>query len=394
MNSKKTKPWLRFALPFLVLFVAGGIAAVISKRPPPPKKEAQGERAAPVITAKARRLDYAPTIHGQGTVQPLSVAQVSAQVSGQVRWVSDQLKRGAQVKAGAILLKIDDRDYKARLAQAQAGVASAEAQVALAQARHESAKQEWSLSNPGKPASELVLQLPQLRAAEAALRSAKAAVELATLAWQRCTIKAPLDAVVQSRQVTKGDLVGPGRPLATLLPAKESEVAVSLPRSDLEKLGGGSLANVTGMQVKMRFQVGKTSHEIPGTLVRILGELDRVGRMAQVIIQPDGDAGGDLPFGAFVQVEMTAQAWKDVVVIPARALQSANKVYLVQSDRLVTRQMTLLHREPDTVVVQGPLEDGDIVIASKVRGLVEGMLIKTIGTASEGLTEASTEGQP
>ncbi|MBM65525.1 MAG: hypothetical protein CMH55_04745 [Myxococcales bacterium] len=376
MSSSRKKVVGTIALIIGIFALVGGAGAVIGRRPPPPKKESKGEQATPVITAQAKRQDFQPTIHGQGTIAPISVAQLTAQATGQVVWLSPKLRRGASVKAGELLVKIDERDYQARLSQAVAGVASAQSQVALAQARHETAKSEWAIAHPGKTASELVLQLPQLRAAEAALQSAKANVQLATLALERCQLKAPLDAVIQTRQVSRGDLVGPGRPLASLLPVREAEITVSLAREELAKLG----EDLVGRKSSLRFQVGAKPHVIDARLVRVLGELDRVGRMSQVIIQPENGVGAELPFGAFVHVEIQGQLIKDVIEVPAEALQNDDTVYLMKGDRLVTRQVQLVHREPKRVLIAGDLQDGDSVVVSKVRGLVEGMLIKAIGT--------------
>ena len=390
MSQRSKKILATILIPVGVLALAGGAATMISKRPPPPKKESRGEQATPVITARAKRHDFQPTIHGQGTVSPISVAQVSAQASGKVMWVSPKLRRGANVKTGDLLVKIDARDYKARLAQAQAGVASAAAQVALAQARHEAARSEWTLAKPGEAPSDLVLQLPQLRAAQAALQSAKASVELAQLAVERCHLKAPMDAVVQTRQVSQGDLVGPGRPLATLLPVREAEITVSLPQDELAKLGRDYL----GSTAVLRFQGGSSQQELPARLVRVLGELDRIGRMAQVIVQPEAGVGTQLPFGAFVHVELQGQMIKDVIEVPAEALQNDDTIYVMEGDRLGTRKVQLLHREPKRVLVAGPLKDGDSVVVSKVRGLVDGMLIKPIGDSATLGREGASQEKP
>ena len=390
MSSGRKKVGITIAAIIGIFVLVGGVARVIGKRPPPPKKESQGEQATPVITAKAKRQDFQPVIHGQGTVSPVSVAQLTAQASGQVIWISPKLRRGATVRAGDVLVRIDPRDYRARLAQAQAGVASAESQVALAQARHEAAKSEWTLAHPNKSPSDLVLQLPQLRAAQAALQSAKATVELATLALERCQLKAPLDAVVQTRQLSQGDLVGPGRPLATLLPVREAEVTVSLARRELAKLGDELL----GKQATLRVTVGSKRHDIEARLVRVLGELDRVGRMAQVIVQPSSGVGTELPFGSFVHVELQGELMKDVIEIPAEALLNDRTVYMLQGDRLVTRQVQLVHREPKRVLVAGDLQDGDSVVVSKIRGLVDGMLIKAIGDRGTLTTETGSTVAP
>ena len=390
MTNKRKRIMVTLVALAAILGVTGVIAATIGRRPPPPKKEVQGERATPVITARAVRRDFSPIIHGQGTVAPLSIAQVTAQIAGQVTWINPKLRRGQKVSRGQVLIKVDSRDYKARLAQAKAGVASAQAQLALATARHESAKAEWVSAHPNKTASDLVLQLPQLNAAKAALKSAEAAVQLAQLALERCQLRAPMDAVVQTRQLSLGDLVGPGRPLATLLPTKEAEITVAMARHELAKLGD----NFLGSEAIIEFEVGRKTARMSGRLVRVLSELDRVGRMAQIIIQPEQSAGSELPFGTFVRVKLAGETITDAIQIPAEALEDDKRVYVMQGDRLLSRQVQLIHREPDRVLVSGDLKDGESVIVSKVRGLVEGMKVKAIGDRSAAIAEGSVGGQP
>ena len=60
----------------------------------------------------------------------------------------------------------------------------------------------------------------------------------------------------------------------------------------------------------------------------------------------------------------------------------------------MSRQVQLIHREPDRVLVSGDLKDGESVIVSKVRGLVEGMKVKAIGDRSAAIAEGSVGGQP
>ena len=53
MTNKRKRIMVTLVALAAILGVTGVIAATIGRRPPPPKKEVQGERATPVITARA-----------------------------------------------------------------------------------------------------------------------------------------------------------------------------------------------------------------------------------------------------------------------------------------------------------------------------------------------------
>lgn len=179
------------------------------------------------------------------------------------------------VRAGDVLLRIDDRDYRARLAQAVANVEAAEARLANADAdavlqqamirqaeaqrqaaladlelaRKESGRRrELILTNAvsqarvdesetsrmraeaGLAAAGATLDAQhqrikvldsQRRAAKAAVAQAKAAKELAAIDLENTVLRAPVSGVVGNRQVRLGRLVAPGTPLLDIVPVDD-----------------------------------------------------------------------------------------------------------------------------------------------------------------------------
>ncbi|PYO96550.1 MAG: HlyD family secretion protein [Gemmatimonadetes bacterium] len=148
------------------------------------------------------------------------------------------------VKAGDTLVVLDDRDYKARLAQAEADLAvalagvsnrarvgQAEAQVAQAQANAEKAHADLERIKP--LAEKDIVPKQALDAAEATARAADAA------------LAAPSEGVVSKKTVEIGQLVQPGQPLMSEVPLSDVWVTANLKETQTADVTPGDPADFT-----------------------------------------------------------------------------------------------------------------------------------------------------
>ncbi len=182
-----------------------------------------------------------------------------------------------QVKSGDTLIVLDDRDYRVRLAQAQAdlGVAlaavsnrarvgQAEAQVAQAQANAVKAQADLDRLKP--LAAEDIVSKQQLDAAEAAARAAdaslaaaqaalvgadarvaaaRAARDQAALNLSYTRITAPSGGVVSKKSVEVGQLVQAGQPLMSLVPLEDVWLTANLKETEVENVKPGDPVDFT-----------------------------------------------------------------------------------------------------------------------------------------------------
>ena len=182
-----------------------------------------------------------------------------------------------QVKSDETLVILDDRDYKVRLAQAEAdlGVAlaavsnrarvgQAEAQVAQAQANAEKAHADLERLKP--LADQDIVSKQQLDAAEAAARAtdaalaaaqaalvgadarvaaARAARDQAALNLSYTRITAPSAGVVSKKSVEVGQLVQPGQPLMSLVPLEDVWLTANLKETEVENVKPGDPVDFT-----------------------------------------------------------------------------------------------------------------------------------------------------
>ncbi len=139
------------------------------------------------------------------------VVQVAPDVSGLVETV--QVADNQAVKKGDLLFVIDRARYRIALEQSRASLA--ERQASVAQLRREIGR-DRSLQDL-VAAEDAEVRRAKLQAAQAALATAQAAVDLAELNLARTEVRAPANGRVNDRTMRVGDYVVAGKPVLALL---------------------------------------------------------------------------------------------------------------------------------------------------------------------------------
>jgi multidrug efflux system membrane fusion protein len=194
---------MRFT-PLLLLTLYGAASSGCNRhahefpKPPPPK----------VTVVTPLRKAVTTYHHFTGQTDAVESTEIRARVRGYLSKI--EFQEGTEVQQGAVLYKIDPREYQATLARAQADVLRAKAGLSLAQAEEQrSARLRQSNAVTEEEYQQRVATRLQ---AEATLKQVEAAVELAQLDLSYCTITAPIAGRVGRTQVTVGNLVGYNEP--------------------------------------------------------------------------------------------------------------------------------------------------------------------------------------
>jgi HlyD family secretion protein len=175
-------------------------------------------------TATLKRGNVTATISATGTIEPLEVVDVGAQVAGRISTFGTDksgktVDYGSVVEQGALLAKIDESVYAADLSVAKAGELSAAANLEQMQAKLEQAAAEWKRSQE-LFASKLIAQVDfdtakanyevakaNVSVANSGLAQAKADLEKAQRNLDFCTINSPVSGVIIDRRVNIGQTV-------------------------------------------------------------------------------------------------------------------------------------------------------------------------------------------
>jgi HlyD family secretion protein len=188
-----------------------------------------------------------------GPVRALVTVSVGSQLSGQIEKV--EVDFNAEVAPGRVLATIDDKTFKARVAQAKADLAAAEASVINQQAalkRAEAAlhlaerniQRQRTLAAKGFAAqaaldsairdietskADMAVGEAQIESAKAVVAQRRAALDQALIDLERCEIRSPISGTVISRTVD------PGQTVAASLQAPELfKIAQDLSRIRIE----------------------------------------------------------------------------------------------------------------------------------------------------------------
>jgi membrane fusion protein (multidrug efflux system) len=188
-----------------------------------------------------------------------------------------RVRENQAVKAGDTLVVLDDRDYRARLAQTDADLAAllatvssrlrvGQAEAAVAQAQANALKARADLARIEPLAAQGVVSAQQLDAgraaaaaadaqlaaaqamlvgADARVASARASRDQAALQLSYARIIAPASGVVSKKSVEVGQLVQPGQPLMTVVPLDDVWVVANLKETETADVTPGDLADVT-----------------------------------------------------------------------------------------------------------------------------------------------------
>jgi multidrug efflux system membrane fusion protein len=219
------------------------------------------------------------TIVVNGKTAPARVANLAAETDGRIEYVGAE--RGATLETGDLIVRLDERDRSARLAQAEATVRQREVEYAA----RESLKSESYVSEA------------QLQEAIALLETARAELTRARLDLGYMSVRAPFDGALQARSVEVGDFVKRGDPIATYVDNRTIIVSANLSEFDAGFVDVDDTAEA-------RLATGET---VRGRIRYVAPVADESTRTFTVELEVD-NADGQLRAGGTAQLRIPAEA--------------------------------------------------------------------------------------
>ncbi|HEX3728600.1 MAG TPA: efflux RND transporter periplasmic adaptor subunit [Opitutaceae bacterium] len=326
-------------------------------------------RTVPITIDSVGHLDAAATVK----VVPLVNARIDALP------VAD----GADVKAGEVLIRFDDRAYAAQLARMRTARDAQAAQVAALQSRAERSKD--LVSGDFLSAQDVQEAQASLAQAQASLAAADAGVAQATIDFENCAPKAPFDGrigLLKSGAVVGNFVAAGGDPLLELRSLDKLKVEFTVPGASIGTLQEMAAAGQTP-QV-MVSQHGDTAHGLAGAVAAYDNAIDPSSRSLQVRALVDNPGRRFWP-GQFVDVQMIVGTAENAVLIPPQAVNTGPNgpyVYVVDGGKAAIRPVTLGAETGGLVVVKTGVQAGQKVILSGQLGLQDGSPVK-VSTSSE-----------
>jgi HlyD family secretion protein len=383
------------------------------------KKEAAPE---PLVTVQAEHPELGPIsqhIMADAVLAPLAQAAIEPKISAPVR--EFLVQRGARVKAGQLLVVLENKDLaaaaldnkgsyvaaqaafdtatKAQVPEdtlkAESDLAQAKANLDLNQSIVKARKQLYAEGAiPGRDLDTAQAALVQaqaaydaaakhadsmrivsreaaLKAAQGQLTSAQGKYEGAEAQVNYSEIRSPIDGVVTDRPLFAGETANAGSPLVTVMETSTLLAKAHIAQSFTQgmKVGDEAEINVPGM-----------SEPVPATVSLISPALDPGSTTLEVWLKIDNKS-GKLKVGTPVKVSITGVTLPKALKVPATAILTAQdgskSVMVVGSDGVAHRKpVTLGIQDEEDVQVTSGIEAGDLVITTGAYGLDDGTKVK------------------
>jgi RND family efflux transporter MFP subunit len=247
-----------------------------------------------------------------GNTQAFTDTPIYARTNGYLRrWYFDI---GARVKAGQLLADIETPEVDQQLRQAQAELATAQANYTLAQSTAE--RWQFLMKSDSVSKQETDEKLGDLNAKKAIVDSAESNVRRLEETQRFQKIYAPFSGVITARNVDIGALIDagsntPGRELFHLASINTLRVYVNVPEVYSRAAVPGATAELT-----LDEYPGRVFH---GKLVRNANAIDSATHTLLVEVDVSNPKGELLP-GSYVSVHLKLPSQVESVTIPSNAL--------------------------------------------------------------------------
>lgn len=337
-------------------------------------------QAVPVSVAIVERREVAPYDEFSGRLEAVERVEVRARVSGAVQAV--HFTEGAIVKSGDLLVTIDPAPYQAEVDRAQAQLAAAQARLDNAITEHNRSQRLWEEQAIAQ--RELDERANARRAAEADLRAAQAALQLARLNLGYTQVRAPVTGRVGRLEVTVGNLVaaGPNAPVLTNLvsvnpiyagfDADEGVVAKAL--QEVPAAG----ARPALERIPVEIETAESEKPLHGHLQLIDNQVNVKSGTVRVRAVFDNRDGRLMP-GQFVRVRLGTAQKQEAVLVSERAVgtdQSKRYVMVVGADNKANyREVTLGQAIDGLRVVSSGLQPGERIVVNGLQRVRPGVTV-------------------
>lgn len=307
-----------------------------------------------VITLTLAPQRLADAISLPGEIKPYEDLSVKTEAKGQI--VAIPVAEGQDVKKDQLLMQIDDRDYRVRLARI-------EASYRLAKLNYE---------RIDTLARKKIAPLGELDEATATLKELEAQLAEARLALQRTRIRAPLDGRLNEILKKSGDVVDVNQPVARIIQIDRVKATVGVPESDVAAVFDLKQAEVVIEALGNR--------KIVGQKVFLSSQPRSLARLYELELRLPNPDGRILP-GMFAEVKLVKKVYENAVAVPLYAVITqgdARYVYVEKDGKAERRDITMGVLVDWQVHVTSGLNPGDRVIVVGHRFLESGQVVQVV----------------
>ena len=355
-------------------------------------------KTAPVIERRTNR-----SVEVVGSLIAEDDVTVSSQASGNLADITVDL--GTAVRRGQIIARIDQRELKFKVDQAEGTLHQAEARLgvkrgeridpqkqpdvrmafaALERARYDLnasrslaesgdiSKQQLDVYQKTVDQAEARYQaaLENVRNLEAIVEEKRAALDLAKKQLTDTEIVSPINGVVKAKVASRGEYLQPGKPIVTIVQVDPLRL-----RADIPEYAAASVRTGQTMTLTVESFPGRS---FTGRVVRIGPSLNEQTRALTVEAEVR-NPGNLLRPGMFAKSNLVTANDALALMAPRRAVQviaGLNKIFVIDNGRASERIVKLGAVDGDLIEIVEGVKSGEVVATSNLDKLQEGSAVK------------------
>lgn len=432
MKRKRVLP-LIFITAVLVIFIA-----IKSRAPIGFEELSFPTKTVDVITAK--KLPFRARVMAYGNVEPAVLLKSRTEISGKISFIHPNLKKGASLAKGTVVLRVEPTTFEFSRDQSKAGLTSIQSTLKQLEIEEASSKRALAIARKNLDISQKeldrfrilwdkrvitrskldaedqkVLQLSQQveelegklsafssrkSSTQAQIRKSENQLAQSQDTLGRTEIILPFDARIGKVSVEKGEFVSVGNILFEALGIQAVEINAQLPVSQFSSLIAGlgresiSLQKPEDLQLSVsRMQIGanvslvgsnQNQAKWVGELLRIGESVDPTRNTVNVVVAVNNPYKNIIPGikppllkGMYVAVELYAPL-RDMLVLPRKALHQG-RVYVATTDnKLQIRPVEILYTQGQLVVIKAGISGGEKIITTDVIPVIENLPVNPL----------------
>jgi HlyD family secretion protein len=373
----------------------------------------------PSVSAKLGAVEertITSTITAPGRIRAVASVDISAEVPGRV--VQLEVEEGDSVRQGDLLLRLDDTQYKSRVAQAQAAIKSAAASLVLAEARlsqlDKDRRRLEALKEKDLASAEAVekahtdydVQHAEVDARREEVSRMKANLEDAEADLRKTVYRSPVDGIVSRLSIEMGEIVmtgtmnNPASVIMTISDLGLMQVEAEVDETDIVDVRPGQPAQITVDAIPDTtfkghvVMVGNSGRQASGG---VSASEEVVNFEVKVQFNRTDPR---LKPGMTADIEVETQTHPDVLAVPIQALVARSRLTLEKDEKLSvkkSKKKTFIHAAPDSLkgparekwekeVVEGvfKLVNNEVVFLPVKTGVSDEAMIEVTGDLAAG----------
>jgi multidrug efflux pump subunit AcrA (membrane-fusion protein) len=424
---------------FLIM-IAIGVVAFKNMQSKAQKVEHKdtGMKAKLVDVISIKKQPFSASVTAYGNVQPTVVFQGKSEVGGKVTYVHPALKRGANIAAGTVVVRINPIDYKLSLDKNRSDLDASKSQLEQIMQEQASTRASLKLANANlrfglqelqrirtifnkqliarsklDAEEQKVLQLRQkvsdiqgklntyasrIKNASAKIRHSLQQVKGGKTTLGRTQIKIPFDARISIANLDKGEIINAGSVLFEAINTDAVEINAELPISQMQILLsaaqgkqldlniGNSNQLLKSLHLKARVKLigGNNKAVWTGRVARFSESVDPTRHTTAITVVVDhpnkhltADGRPPLLKGMYVAIKLSAPAY-NAIIIPRKSIHSGRAFIVNKEKKLEIRKLDIQSRQGNIAIIRNGLNSGDQLIVNDLVPVIAGMPLKPL----------------